>query len=324
MRKRNWAAAALWLGLAMAPNLRADDGLFDSSLTAEACPASCERVLPECCDCFHDQRPLLGMLPSDHCFDRFISPLSNPFFFEDPRSLTEARGIFIDNSLPRNIDGGDAQVWAGQFRGRLTERLSVIAPRLGYLQVNQSGGDNPTGFLSVPVGFKYNFFRDVDRQWLASAGATYFIPGSSGAIANIGSGDFHLFLTGGAEIFDRGHWLSASGFRLPADPNWGTQFWYWSNQWDYEVVDHWYGLAGVNWYHWMRDAGYNIGSSVTGLDFLNLPVVGVAGTNVVSTVVGGKWKPNGHVEMGLGFEVSVTDRTDILRNRLYADMIVRY
>ena len=28
---------------------------------------------------------------SDHCFDNFISPLSNPFRFEDPRSLTEVR-----------------------------------------------------------------------------------------------------------------------------------------------------------------------------------------------------------------------------------------
>ncbi|HEY3788938.1 MAG TPA: hypothetical protein VGL71_08790, partial [Urbifossiella sp.] len=28
-------------------------------------------------------------LESDHCFDNFASPVSNPFYFEDPRSLTE-------------------------------------------------------------------------------------------------------------------------------------------------------------------------------------------------------------------------------------------
>ena len=91
----------------------------------------------ECCDCFNDRKRFLGLLPSDHCFDRFISPISNPFFFEDPRSLTEARGIFIENSLPNSIGGGDLQVWSGQLRGRLTDRVSIIAPRLGYLQVNQ-------------------------------------------------------------------------------------------------------------------------------------------------------------------------------------------
>src|SRR5262249_38412867 len=162
-------------------------------------------------------------LPSDHCFDSFISPISNPFFFEDPRSLTEARGIFIDNSLPATIGGGDAHVWAGQLRGRFADRWSVIAPRLGVLQVNQTG--NPTGslFLSAPVGLKYNFLRDVDRQLLLSAGATYFIPGSQNSIAGLGDGDLHVFLTGGKQIFDYGHWLSATGFRLPLDTNYGTQ-----------------------------------------------------------------------------------------------------
>ena len=58
---------------------------------------------------------LLGFLPSDHCFDRFISPLSNPFFFEDPRSLTEARAIFIDNKLPATLGGSDLDVWSGQL-----------------------------------------------------------------------------------------------------------------------------------------------------------------------------------------------------------------
>ena len=36
-------------------------------------------------------------LQSDHCFDDLglISPVSNPFLFEDPRALTELRPIFM-------------------------------------------------------------------------------------------------------------------------------------------------------------------------------------------------------------------------------------
>ena len=76
------------------------------------CRSLCDSDLPECCDCFNGRQRLLGFLPSDHCFDRFISPLSNPFFFEDPRSLTEVRTLFIDNTLPRdNTGGGDVQVY---------------------------------------------------------------------------------------------------------------------------------------------------------------------------------------------------------------------
>ncbi len=289
------------------------------SCLSQACADDCD----SCCDCGCGR--LLGLfLLSDHCFDRFVSPLSNPFFFEDPRSLTEVRGIFIENSLPSFLGGGDLQVWAAQARGRVSDRFSVIVPRMGYLQVNQAGGGAPTGYLSTPIGGKYNFYRDVENQTLASAGITYFIPGSAEAFSNFGDGDFHLFLTGGTEIFDYGHWLSATGFRLPANTNYGTQLWYWSNQWDYEVAQGWYGLCGVNWFHWMRSAGLDIGAPVTGLDLLNLPVSGVAGENVVTGLLGLKWKPNPHVEIGSGFEFPLTDRTDVLRNRLYFDAILRY
>jgi hypothetical protein len=279
----------------------------------------------ECCDCFSDCDRILGiLLPSDHCFDSFISPLSNPFFFEDPRSLTEVRGIFIDNNLPTTIGAGDAQVWAMQFRGRISDRLSIIAPRLAYWQVNPVGRDSPIGFMSVPVGIKYNFIRDVDRQWLVSGGITYFIPGSARSYTNFGGGDFHFFLTGGKQIYDYGHWLSGTGFRIPADSNWGTQMWYWSNQWDYELPGHFYPLVGVNWYHWMRSSNLGLTGPFTGLDLVNLPAAGVAGSNVVTSVVGIKWKPSGNFELGGGYEYRLTQNGDILNNRVYADVIFRY
>ncbi len=301
---------------------------FDPCACA-SCNCGCRGSCPDaCCDgcCNGLAGPrLLGLfLPSDHCFDDFISPISNPFFFEDPRSLTEARGIFIDNSLPSFLGGGDAQVWAGQLRGRLSERLSVIAPRLGYLQVNESGGGAPQGFLSAPVGGKFTLIRDVQRQFIVSAGMTYFIPGAASSYSNFGSGDFHFFLTGGKRIFDSGHWLSGAGFRIPANGSYGTQLFYWSNQWDYELPHKIYPLCGVNWFHWMRSSPVDIGSPVSALDLINLPVSGVAGKNVVTGVVGLKWKPSGHCEIGSGFEFPLTARTDILKNRLYVDVIFRY
>ena len=279
----------------------------------------------ECCDCWDDCDRMLGFLPSDHCFDDFISPLSNPFFFADPRSLTEARGIFIENSLPGFIGGVDVQVFAAQVRGRVSDRWSIIAPRLGYLR--DSDSDGPGGFMAAPVGVKYNFARNVETQFLATVGATYFIPAGSGPFFGQSDGSAHLFLTAGKEIFDYGHWLSASGFRLPLNTNWGTQFWYWSNQWDYEIADGWYPLFGINWFHWMRSAGAaagGAGAPVTGIDLVDVPAFGVAGTNVVTSVVGLRLKPNPHVELGTGFEFPLTQRTDILRNRLYVDAIIRY
>jgi hypothetical protein len=331
MRRFASAASLLVVCLAICSSSQAESYLTDAAACcdeASACDSSgcsaCQGDSRECCDCFSDCDRILGiLLPSDHCFDSFISPLSNPFFFEDPRSLTEVRGIFIENSVPASRGASDAQVWAGQVRGRVSDRLSIIAPRLGDLNVHQGPG-SPSGFLSAPVGFKYNFIRDVDRQFLVSAGLTYFVNGSSSVFSNFGDGDFHFFLTGGKQIFDYGHWLSGSGFRIPANNNWGTQLFYWSNQWDYELPGHIYPLVGLNWYHWMRSSNLGFTGNVTGLDLINLPAGGVAGSNVVTSVVGLKWKPSGNVEVGGGYEYRLSQNADILNNRVYADVIFRY
>ena len=122
------------------------DGCAGCESLCDAC-AKCDDCA-ECCDSFNGRRRFLGLfLPSDHCFDRFISPISNPFFFEDPRSLTEFRGIYIDNNLPSSLENGAANVWTAQFRGRVTDRWSIIAPRLSYMSIDGIGG-----FLSAPVG----------------------------------------------------------------------------------------------------------------------------------------------------------------------------
>ena len=71
--------------------------------------------------------------PSDHAFDDFISPMTNPVFFEDPRTLTEARFIFINHHVPDGLGGGDVQLFALQLRAALTENLSFIATKDGYI-----------------------------------------------------------------------------------------------------------------------------------------------------------------------------------------------
>lgn len=72
---------------------------------------------------------------SESCYDDFISPMTNPVYFEDPRQLTEARLIFINHKLPflLNIPGGRIQAYVLQARLRLTERLSFIAVKDGFV-----------------------------------------------------------------------------------------------------------------------------------------------------------------------------------------------
>src|SRR5262249_57973091 len=42
------------------------------------------------------------LFESDHCFDQFISPITNSFLFLDPRSQTMVRPIYIFQSTPHS------------------------------------------------------------------------------------------------------------------------------------------------------------------------------------------------------------------------------
>src|SRR5262249_6148219 len=59
------------------------------------------------------------LFESDHSFDGFISPVTNPFYFEDPRSLTEVRPIFMWQGSPTKnpiFHGGDIEFFGLQGR----------------------------------------------------------------------------------------------------------------------------------------------------------------------------------------------------------------
>ena len=260
--------------------------------------------------------------PSDHCFDDFISPMTNPTFFEDPRTLTEARGIFLNHEVPGAAGGGDVQLYALQLRAAITDRLSIIATKDGYVTSN-----NPLirdGWADVAAGLKYNLFRNVRDQRLLSAGLTYTMPvGTPRTLMARGDGDFHLFLTGGTQFLEYGHWISAGGLRLPANSNLGSQMSYWSNHFDYEVFDGWYALTEFNWYHWMKSGNGGI-PGVEGGDLFNLGSTGVAGNDIATWAFGGKYKPSRNVELGCAWEIPMTNRRDVLQNRLTVDAIWRY
>src|SRR5262245_13442662 len=110
--------------------------------------------------------PLCESFPSDHCrrlfesdraFDSFIGPISNPVLSKDPRALTEARLLFVNNWIPDEhpFQGGDLQAYGLQVRVALTERLSFIADKDGYACINPGNGPSQDGWLNIAAGLKY-------------------------------------------------------------------------------------------------------------------------------------------------------------------------
>ncbi|MGC3967683.1 MAG: hypothetical protein QM775_10010 [Pirellulales bacterium] len=274
---------------------------------------------------------LLGLFAhSDYAFRDFVTPVSNPLFFEDPRTLTELRIHFANQWIPGSnpvFQGGNAQFLAAQIRVALTERLSVIATKDGYIWLNPGnpGLAGSDGFADIAAGLKYNLIRRPESQFLYSVGATFELDvGSHRVFQGLGDGEFHLFNSTGKEFFGGlAHWISGSGLRLPADSNTRSTMVYWSNQWDVKMTDNFYVVGGVNWFHWL-EAGNNLPVNFEGMDLFNLGSTGVEGNDVVTSSLGLRYRFGCMNETGITWEVPVTDRRDLLESRLYVDLAIRF
>lgn len=298
----------------------------DTSCGCQSC-SSCNSYGDGCSSCCDEK--LFGIFaPSDRCFSSFISPMTNPVFFEDPRTLTEARFIYAHHKVPNRapLAGGEIQFFAMQLRAALTDRLSVIATKDGFFtfsnEINVAAND---GWSDVNAGLKYNLWSDPDCQRLLSAGVTYELPvGSTRAAQGNGDGEFNLFLTGGAQVGAWSHVVSAGGLRLPVDRVDESQVAYWSAHFDTQVPDTcWYLFAEGNWYHWVN-SGRRVPLNLEGLDLFNVGSNNVAGNDIVTGAFGLKFKPSQLNEIGIAFEAPLTDRRDVIENRVTFDLIVRY
>lgn len=304
-----------------------------NSSTVGACAsgcASCSQTSNSCCNlgacqtcnCCNENLLFGFVAPSDHCYDRFISPMTNPLYFEDPRTLTEARAIFLHHKLPLAAGSGDVDVIAVQLRAAINDRLSIIATKDGYATSTNPLIDD--GWADVSAGLKYNLFKDPASQRILSGGLVFELPvGSQRTLQGNGDGLFNLFVSGGAQIGCY-HWISSSGFLLPTDSSAESQIWFWSNHFDRRIgCSNLYLLAEINWYHYLK-AGDGGLPGIEGGDLINLGSTGVAGNDIVTGAFGVKYKPSGRTEIGLAWENPLTDRRDVLENRLTVDWIFRY
>lgn len=345
MKKTIYAGAAALAMMVASSSAQA--GLFDKLCNA-GCDSPCDIELAcdeNACDaiggcdsiCDHKGLGLLSNLKlrkSDHCFDDFISPMSNPIYFEDPRTLTELRPIFLHHALPERmgtpgIDGGEIQVLAAQIRLALTERLSLIATKDGYTWAQNSGAMSTLlndGWADLSLGLKYNLVRDTSAGTLASAGFTYEIPlGSEETLQSIGDGEFHLFYSIAQRLLDGdAHYMGTFGWRLPVDGNVQSESIHLSNHLDVRLTDTVYAVTEIVWWHWVDEAEAGAPLGIAGQDFFNLSSSNINGEDLVTQSVGLKCKPNGNREYGLAFEFPLSGFEDILDYRIQADLIFRY
>ncbi len=265
----------------------------------------------------------LSLRSGDPCRATWISPLTNPFYFETPRTVTEARLLYAFQSVPQEAWGGDANLLALQLRAALTERLSVIVNKSGFLTSSNALVDD--GWLDLAAGLKFALLADTQAPRLLSVGLTYELPtGSTQALQANGNGMFNLVLSGGLR---QGRWqaLSASGLILPADGGANGSLWYWSNHLSGRLGDSsMHVLTELHWYHWMGAGDVATAVPSEGGDLFHTGAAGVAGNDILTQAIGLRYQPRDQLELGVAWELPLTRRRDALDNRLTADCILRY
>jgi len=276
-----------------------------------------------------------GCLESDHCFDEFASPVTNPFYFEDPRSLTEVRPIFFYQTIPNAnslFRGGNAEFFGLQARVALTENWSFVMNKLGGVWINP--GDNSPypsegGFSELWLGPKWTFLRNSDTGTVVAAGVTFEIPtGPAKVFQDTGKLSVVPYITAAQNCFRTQYgsvnFMDTFGYSFRCDGE-RSDFLYNSFHVDYDVANlhKIYPLLELNWFHYTRAGGERF-LDFEGRDFANIGSRFVNNRNNLSLAIGMRYKFSEAVQAGIATEFPLNGTRDMLGFRLGLDLIFRY
>ena len=282
--------------------------------------------------------PAYGRRPleSDHLFDDFISPVSNPLYFEDPRSLTEVRPIFIYQKTPSSTPfyaGGDIFYFGVQGRLALTERFSFVVSNLGgiWQTLDAPAGNFQDGgaFAEFHIGPKFTFIRNKEFDALVAGGLTFELPiGGSQVFQNTGSLSLTPYISYGQGFlktyYGKFHFMNTTGYSIGVDGDRTDRF-FSSFHLDYDVLNYhrYYPFIELNWALYPRSGNVqNI--NFEGRDLINFGAQNVGGNNDLSLALGMRFKFTEVIQLGGAVEFPLLSRKDLMDFRLTFDVIFRY
>ena len=275
-----------------------------------------------------------GLFKSDCEFDNFVSPVTNPFLFEDPRSLTEVRMVFLYQKIPGNsglFQGGSAWFVGAQGRLAITNRLSLVVNKFGLTGFSPGSGspiDGGTGFSEIHLGPKFVVYRDPESKTLITLGGTFQLPsGSSKVFQDTGRLSIVPYVSAGRRLYETKlgtlNGLASSGYSFSTN-NARSDYFYVSGHLDFDVGNRGriFPLVEMNWIRYTSD-GKSTNLGVEGRDLANFGSPR-AGSGMLTIAAGARVKITDNWQAGGAFEFPLVGSKDIFQYRMTFDLIWRY
>lgn len=280
-------------------------------------------------------------------FENARRPISNPTLFDLALPGTNIHPIAIYQRLPDHVNstagplpmGGDVQVYALQFEIAFSERLSLVATKDGYVDINPDSSlwGNESGFANLGAGLKYAFIYDPASSTAVSGTVTFEFPtGNHDVFQGEGDGAANVIVSG-LKLWDDFQLAGSAGLHLPFDGQMATTSFV-SAHASYEVSRWFIPLVEVNWHH-VLEAGNGranffsqaggavpVVAAFEGMDLLNFGASNASqNRDFVSAAVGFRSRVTDQVDLGLAYELPLTSKGDsIMEDRVTLDLVWRF
>lgn len=278
-------------------------------------------------------------------FENARRPISNPTLFDLALPTTNLHPIVMYQRLPDFVNttagalpmGGDVQVYALQFEIAFNERLSIVATKDGYVDINpdtQPLWSDESGFANLGAGLKYAFIHDPASSTALSGTVTFEFPtGNHDVFQGEGDGAANVIVSG-LKLWDSFQFAGAAGVHLPFDGQMATTSFV-SAHASYEVSRWFIPLVEVNWHHVLEagngrpnffsqaGGGVPVVASFEGADLLNFGASNATrNRDLVTTAFGFRSRVTDHVDLGLAYEIPLTSEEDgIMKDRITLDLV---
>jgi hypothetical protein len=260
---------------------------------------------------------------------RYVPVLNGSTLNETPHITTELRQYYLYNEVPSDFltNGGHINVVGTQGRLAVTDRIGVFVSKAGYAWATFDeilpDADGP---LNVAFGAKYLIWSTPKKSTLIAGGLRYEVASgdiASGLIDLQGGGDGFLdpFLTFGAHS-KRAGVQTSMGFNCALDDDHDSTAFHYALHFDYEIFDSLFALVETNLMTTLSEGDRTpseILGSFEGYDLFNFGNDD-SGT-VITSGAGARYRLNDHLVFGMGFEVPMPGRQDLVGFRVLFDVV---